>query len=95
MNVLTRALGRLVHTPMLVLLTAAVLPGVGHVVIGRPFRGLTFVFYILLLGIITAHLAAPDRSFLGTYAGGVFVYAISVMDAYRLAALDRTRAARR
>lgn len=92
MSALSRARGHLVRTPLLVLLTGAVLPGVGHVVIGRPFRGLMFVFYILLLGIITVHVADPDRSFLGRYAGGVFVYAISIMDAYRLAARDRAQA---
>src|SRR5690606_20114699 len=70
-SALSRARGHLVRTPLLVLLTGAVLPGVGHVVIGRPFRGLMFVFYILLLGIITVHVADPDRSFLGRYAGGV------------------------
>lgn len=92
MTVLTRARRQLTRTPLLVLGLAAVLPGVGHVAIGRPFRGLMFVFYILLLGIITVHLADPSRSFLGRYAGGIFVYAISVMDAYRLAAHDRAQA---
>ncbi|MQA03224.1 MAG: hypothetical protein GEV07_11030 [Streptosporangiales bacterium] len=89
---LSRARQQLTRTPLLVLLTAAVLPGVGHVVLGRPYRGLMFVFYILLLGIITVHVADPDRSFLGRYAGGIFVYAISLMDAYRLAARDRAEA---
>lgn len=92
MTVLSRARQQLTRTPLLVLLTAAVLPGVGHVVLGRPYRGLMFVFYILLLGIITVHVADPDRSFLGRYAGGIFVYAISLMDAYRLAARDRAEA---
>jgi hypothetical protein len=90
-TVLSRAREQCVRTPLLVLGLAAVLPGVGHVAIGRPLRGLMFVFYILLLGIITVHLADPSRSFLGRYAGGIFVYAISVMDAYRLAAHDRAR----
>lgn len=92
MSALARARGWLTRTPLLVLLTAAVLPGVGHVVLGRPYRGLMFVFYILLLGIVTVQIADPDRSFLGRYAGGVFVYAISLMDAYRLAARDRAKA---
>jgi hypothetical protein len=38
-------------------------------------------------------VADPDRSFLGRFAGGLFVYALSVMDAYRVAA-TRRRAAR-
>ncbi|MBO0890472.1 MAG: hypothetical protein J2P14_06130 [Acidothermales bacterium] len=92
MTVLARAREQLTRTPLLVLCLAAVLPGVGHVAIGRPFRGLMFVFYTLLLGIITVHLADPSRSLLGRYAGGLFVYAISVMDAYRLASHDRAKA---
>lgn len=94
MTLPARVRGQLTRTPLLVLGLAAVLPGVGHVAIGRPFRGLMFVFYILLLGIITVHIADPSRSFLGRYAGGIFVYAISIMDAYRLAVRDRTEASR-
>jgi hypothetical protein len=30
-------------------------------------------------------LAAPERSFVGRHAGGIFVYAIAVMDAYLIA----------
>lgn len=72
----------------LVLGVAIVLPGVGHVLNRTPVRGLLFVFYIILLGTITYHLTTPAHSFLGRYAGGIFVYAISVMDAYRAAAVQ-------
>ena len=71
--------------PLLVLAVAIVLPGVGQVLNRTPVRGLIFVFYMLLLGTITYHLTTPDHSFLGRYAGGLFVYAISVLDAYRWA----------
>lgn len=43
------------------------------------------VLYMLLLGILTYALASPDVSVVGRCAGGVFVYAMSVMDAYRVA----------
>jgi hypothetical protein len=72
--------------PLMVLGVAIVLPGMGQVLNRTPMRGLVFVFYIVLLGTITYHLAPPERSFLGQYAGGLFVYAISVLDAYRWAA---------
>lgn len=72
--------------PLLVLAVAIVLPGVGQVLNRAPVRGLIFVFYMLLLGTITYHLTTPEHSFLGRYAGGLFVYAISVLDAYRWAA---------
>lgn len=72
--------------PLLVLGVAIVLPGVGHVVNRLPVRGLMFVFYIVLLGTVTYHLTTPDHSMVGRLAGGLFVYAISVVDAYTWAA---------
>lgn len=72
--------------PVLVLAAAILLPGSGQVMNRMPVRGLIFVFYILLLGTITFQLTTPEHSFLGRYAGGLFVYAISVLDAYIWAA---------
>jgi hypothetical protein len=72
--------------PLLVLAAAIVLPGTGQVLNRAPARGLIFVFYIVLLGAITYHLTTPEHSLAGRYAGGLFVYAISIMDAYRTAA---------
>lgn len=71
--------------PYWVLLIAILLPGVGQVVNNTPARGMMMVFFILTLGWITWHLTTPDHSPVGRYAGALFVYAISVMDAYRWA----------
>lgn len=71
--------------PYLVLAVAILLPGVGHVVSRQPVRGLIFVFFILLLGAFTLKTAAPDVSLIGKYAGGLFVWAVSIMDAYKVA----------
>lgn len=71
--------------PRLVLFLAIILPGVGHVLMGQSVRGATFLFFILLLGGFTLKTAAPDVSLIGKFAGGIFVYAISIMDAYRRA----------
>jgi hypothetical protein len=73
--------------PYLILAIAIVLPGAGHVFSGMPGRGLVFVFFMLLFGWITLHLTTPDQSLVGRYAGGLFVYAISIMDAYKWARL--------
>lgn len=78
-------------SPYLVLAAAILLPGCGHLLLGLQQRALTFLFFILLLGLVTAQLAEPDRSFLGRYAGGIFVYALSLTDAYRLARLRHER----
>ncbi|MBC3193377.1 hypothetical protein H7X46_20150 [Pseudonocardia sp. C8] len=72
--------------PFVVLVAAIVLPGVGHVLTRLPVRGLVFVFYMVLLGTITYQLTTPDHSLVGRYAGGLFIYAISVLDAYTWAA---------
>ncbi len=76
---------------MLVLLLAIALPGAGQVVNRMPVRGLVFVFYILLLGTVTFHLTTPEHSLLGRYAGGLFIYAISILDAYTWAAYRRRK----
>lgn len=79
--------------PLLVLAVAAVLPGMGQVLNDQARRGLVMVFYMLLLGSVTYSVAAPGTSTVGMLAGGIFVHAISVMDAYRVAAVRRQRGA--
>lgn len=71
--------------PYLVLLIAIVLPGVGQVVNHNPMRGLTMLFFMLVLGVVTYQLAAPGISVIGQFAGGIFIYALSIMDAYMVA----------
>ena len=73
--------------PLLVLLTAIVLPGFGHTLSGFPLRGLTLQMFMVVLGLITWHLTTPQHSLIGRLAGGLFIYAVSIMDAYRLAKL--------
>lgn len=75
--------------PWLVLTIAVVLPGMGQVLNDQARRGLVMVFYMLLLGTVTYAVAAPGTSTVGLLAGGLFVYAVSVMDAYRVAVLRR------
>jgi hypothetical protein len=38
---------------------------------------------MLVMGWVSAHLASGGQSFVGRHAGGFFVYALSVLDAYR------------
>jgi hypothetical protein len=76
-------------SPKTVLALAILLPGAGHLVQGDVRRALGFIFFMLILGWLTAHFAAPGVSFVGRHAGGFFVYALSITDAYRSAALAR------
>lgn len=71
--------------PHLVLLSAIVLPGSGQVWNREPLRGLIFLFFLLLLGGFTLKTAAPDVSVVGKFAGGIFVWAMAVFDAYKRA----------
>lgn len=82
--------------PLLVLAVAIVLPGMGQVLNGAWSRGLMMLFFMLMLGVITYQLAAPGISLVGQFAGGLFVYAVSVMDAYYWARYraERQRVAR-
>ncbi len=71
--------------PHAVLAAAIILPASGHVWLGLAQRALMFLFFTLILGWLTAHYAPPTSSFIGRHAGGVFVYALSVLDAYKIA----------
>ena len=78
--------------PYLVLLLAIILPGAGHVAVGEPRRGLAFAFFVLLFGVLTYATTTPDHSFLGRHAGGLFIWALSIPDAYRRARMRAAQA---
>lgn len=71
--------------PYLVLMLATVLPGAGHVAVRDARRGLAFAFFVVFFSVITYMTTPPDRSFFGRHAGGLFVWALSIPDAYRRA----------
>ena len=71
--------------PYLVLLIAAVAPGSGHWAVGNIQRGVMFAWFMIVLGWITWRLTGPEVSPIGRLAGGLAVYAISILDAYRIA----------
>ncbi len=83
--------------PRLVLVSAIILPASGQVLNRQPFRGLLFLFFILLLGGYTLKTAAPDVSMIGKLSGGIFVYAMAIYDAYKTARIRHEvwRAAKR
>ena len=80
--------------PRLVLALAILLPGAGHVAVGQTQRGLCFVLFAILLMLVTYVTTTPEHSFIGRHAGGLFVWALSITDAYRLARI-RYEAVRR
>ncbi len=73
--------------PRLVLLVAILLPGMGHVLCGATRRGLMMQAFMILAGFVTWHLSTPQTSLVGRLSGGLFIYAMSLPEAYRLAKL--------
>lgn len=73
--------------PYVVLALAIVLPGGGHVAMGLSQRGFGFAFFSLLLALASWHTTTVEHSFIGRSAGGLFVWALSIPDAYRIARL--------
>ncbi|MEQ1955893.1 hypothetical protein [Mesorhizobium sp. CN2-181] len=71
--------------PYLVLVLAILLPGAGHVAIGEAPRGLVFAFFAMFFAVLTYSTTTPDQSFVARHAGGLFIWAISIPDAYRRA----------
>ena len=71
--------------PALVLAAAFLLPGSGQVWNRAPLRGLIFLFFIILLGAFTLKTADPGVSIIGKFAGGLFVWAMSMIEAYKVA----------
>jgi len=71
--------------PYFVALVSLALPGAGQVLNGQSRRGLTFLFFILLLGWITNRLTTPNHSLAGRYAGGLMIYALCLLDSYKWA----------
>lgn len=75
--------------PNLVLAAAVVVPGAGHVIQGKPQRGLMFLFFTLILGWVSLRLMPDTASLFARHAGGIFIYGISVLDAYKSARVSR------
>lgn len=71
------------RNPYHVLAAAVILPGSGHVLQGRASRGLLFLFFTIILGWVSSHIMPESATFIGRHIGGVFVYGVSILDAYK------------
>jgi hypothetical protein len=77
------------RSPYLVLAFALLLPGTGQALNGTPTRGLVFLFFMIVLGWASTHIMPAHASIIGQYIGGIFVYGLSVIDAYKTARIRR------
>ena len=71
--------------PWLVIVAAVLVPGSGHVLLGRPMRGLLLLFWMIILGAITYRLTGETTSAVGRFSGGFAVWALSVVEVARMA----------
>ena len=68
----------------LLLLAASIIPSAGHVWLGQAQRGLMFLFFMVVLGWISTKIMPDTASFVGRHIGGVFIWGMSVIDAWRI-----------
>ena len=68
----------------IILLLTALLPGTGHIIMGKPLRGLVFVFWIIIFAYITFQLSASSISPVGRLSGGIAVWILSILEIYKL-----------
>lgn len=77
--------------PYAVLIASLLFPGAGQIFVGQPQRGLGFAFFTLLLMMLTWQTTTPDHSLVGRLALGLFVWSLSIPDAYRIARFNYER----
>lgn len=74
--------------PYAVLAAAVIMPGAGHVLLGKTQRGLMFLFFTVILGWVSLRLTPETASFFTRHAGGILIYGFSVIDAYKTARIE-------
>jgi hypothetical protein len=70
-------------------ISAAIIPGSGHVMLGRSMRGLIFVFWMIIFAYITYHLTSESISVIGRFSGGIAVWVISILEVQKISRLRR------
>jgi hypothetical protein len=73
-------------------LATALIPGAGHVLLGLQQRGLMFLFFTIILGWVSTKIIPVEMSFFSRHVGGIFVYGISILDAYKTARIRKITA---
>jgi hypothetical protein len=73
------------RNPYFILAAALLVPGSGHALLKLAQRGLMFLFFMIILGWASRNTMPEHFTFFGKHVGGIFVYGMSVLDAYRIA----------
>jgi hypothetical protein len=69
---------------IITLICAFIIPGSGHVILGKPGRGLLFVAWILFFGFITYQITSKNISLVGRFSGGLAIWVFSILEVVRL-----------
>lgn len=69
---------------LLIIISAMIIPGSGHVILKKSVRGLMLVFWMLAMGYITYNITDESISIIGRYAGGLLVYILSVLEVLKI-----------
>jgi len=70
---------------MAVVLLSMVMPCSGYVLLGKSVRGLMMLMWMFMFGYITYKLTSVNISLIGRLSGGLGVWTISVVEAYKMA----------
>ena len=68
----------------LAVISAIIIPGSGHVLLGKPKRGLFMLMWMYTLGYIVFQLTSPDIPLVVRLSGGFVVWVISILEVYRI-----------
>jgi len=77
--------------PYIALLASLLLPGSGHLILGKAQRGLMFIFFMITLSWISFKLMPPTASFFGRHGGGFLIYGFCALDAYKIARVKQAQ----
>jgi hypothetical protein len=69
------------------ILAASIIPSAGHVWLGQAQRGMMWLFFTIILGWVSTKIMPEQMSFFSRHVGGIFIYGLSILDAYKIAKL--------
>ncbi len=74
-----------------IIVSSMIIPGSGHVLLGKYTRGMLMVVWMFFFGFITYNITGPDISFIGKISGGILVWVLSVLEVYKLTSKKKSK----
>lgn len=76
---------------ILIMLCAFLIPGSGLVILGKPVRGFMYLVWMLFFGYLTYKYSLPATTPIGRFAGGIAVWALSIVETWRVLSRGSSR----